>query len=220
LTKANEYKKRVLLIVDEAQRLNQQMLEEIRLLSNIEKQDSKLINIFFIGQNEFNDLILQPVNRAIRQRITINYHLRPLSLDETGKYIQHRLKVAGAKQPIFNPESFREVFLFSQGFPRLINVLCDHALLTGFVREAETIDRAIIRECARELQIEPQPINDPWNGTHKSMNQTAPSETPDFVQEIEDEPETPNNTIMYTILTVLIIMAVIISGYLVYTGTF
>jgi len=85
----------VLLIIDEAQRLSQELLEEIRLLSNIEKQSSKLINIFFVGQIEFNSIILDPKNNALRQRITTNYNLNPLSVKETGKYIHHRLRVAG-----------------------------------------------------------------------------------------------------------------------------
>lgn len=153
LIQANEEKKKVLLIIDESQRLSQEMLEEIRLLSNIEKTDAKLINIFFIGQNEFNEILNQNQNRAVRQRLTLNYNIDPLTPDETGEYIRHRLNVAGAAYPIFQEDAIQEVFLYSGGFPRRINVICDHCLLSGFVKEKKTIDAAIVKECAMELKI-------------------------------------------------------------------
>jgi general secretion pathway protein A len=145
--------KNALLIIDEAQRLNQELLEEIRLLSNIEKQDTKLINIFFVGQKEFNDILLANRNRALRQRITLNYNLDPLTERETGKYIQHRLKVAGLEENIFSSGAIREIVSFASGNPRLINICCDHALLTGYVKGLKKIDAKIIRECAEELKI-------------------------------------------------------------------
>ncbi len=145
--------KKVLLIIDEAQRLNHKLLEEIRLLSNIERQDTKLINIFFVGQNEFNDVLLEDRNRALRQRITLNYNIDPLTESETGKYIRHRLKVAGSERKIFSSDAMREIFCFSKGYPRLINILCDHALLTGYVVEQKKIKSNIIKECAGELRI-------------------------------------------------------------------
>ena len=148
--------KKVLLIIDEAQRLNHSLLEEIRLLSNIEKQDTKLINIFFIGQNEFNDILLKEKNRALRQRITLNYNINPLTENETGEYIKHRLNVAGSKKNIFSSGAIRETFSFSKGYPRLINIICDLALLTGYAREKKNIKPEIIKECAQELQISSQ----------------------------------------------------------------
>src|SRR3989339_83129 len=153
LIQAGEDKKKVLLIIDEAQLLTQEMLEEIRLLSNIEKTDAKLINIFFIGQNEFNEILNRNQNRAVRQRLTLNYNIDPLTPDETGEYIKHRLNIAGATYPIFNEEAIQEVFLYSGGFPRRINVICDHCLLSGYVKEKKTIDGSIVKECARELKI-------------------------------------------------------------------
>ena len=149
--------KKVLLIIDEAQRLNKDLLEEIRLLSNIELQHTKLINLFFVGQIEFNDIISSEENKALRQRITLRYNIDPLNLDETTEYVKHRLQVAGAKRTIFNTNAISELYSFSQGYPRLINVICDFALLTGFVKEQKVIDAAIIRECASELKI-PQKI--------------------------------------------------------------
>jgi general secretion pathway protein A len=127
--------KTVLLIIDEAQRLNHELLEQIRLLSNIELDNRKLINIFFVGQSEFNQLILDDRNRAVRQRISVNYQLETLSKPETANYILHRLRKAGATEEIFKPDAVREVFNFSHGYPRLINVICDLALLTGYSKD-------------------------------------------------------------------------------------
>jgi general secretion pathway protein A len=164
LIQAGEDKKKVLLIIDEAQLLTQEMLEEIRLLSNIEKTDAKLINIFFIGQNEFNEILNRNQNRAVRQRLTLNYNIDPLTPDETGEYIRHRLNIAGATYPIFSEEAIQEVFLYSGGFPRRINVICDHCLLSGYVKEKKTIDGSIVKECAGELKIPASIKNRDING--------------------------------------------------------
>lgn len=145
--------KTVLLIVDEAQRLNSKLLEQIRLLSNIELDNRKLLNIFFVGQSEFNKLLMDDRNKAVRQRITVFYQLKPLSEPETAKYIQHRLKHAGATEEIFKPNAIREIYKFSRGTPRLINVLCDLALLTGFSGNLKKIAAGVIKDCAKELQI-------------------------------------------------------------------
>ncbi len=153
LLDANENGKKVLLIIDEAQLLTQQMLEEIRLLSNIEKTDSKLINIFFIGQNEFNEVISNKQNRAVRQRLTLNYNIEPLTPDETSEYIKHRLGVAGARKNIFDAQATQEVFLYAGGYPRRINVICDHCLLSGYVKDKKIITPDIVKECAKELNI-------------------------------------------------------------------
>jgi general secretion pathway protein A len=145
--------KKVLLIVDEAQRLNNKLLDQIRVLSNIELSDRKLINIFFVGQPEFKNMLMANSNRAIRQRIAINYHINPLTESETGHYIEHRLKVAGAKRTVFKSNAIREIFRFTGGYPRAINVICDHALLTGYASGLKTIDSDVIKECERELNI-------------------------------------------------------------------
>jgi len=145
--------KKVLLIVDEAQRLNNKLLDQIRVLSNIELSDRKLINIFFVGQPEFKNMLMAHSNRAIHQRIAINYHIHPLTESETGQYIQHRLKVAGATRKIFKSNAIREIFRFTGGFPRAINVICDHALLTGYASGLQSIDSDVIKECKQELNI-------------------------------------------------------------------
>lgn len=154
LLSLNQQGKQALLIIDECQHLTQKLLEEVRLLSNIEKADAKLINIFFVGQSEFNNIILRPQNRAIRQRITINYNISALSEAETDAYIRFRLSVAGNDDPIFTSGAIEEVYKFSNGYPRLINILCDQALLTGFVRERKLVDEKIVAECSAELRIE------------------------------------------------------------------
>ena len=145
--------KKVLLIVDEAQRLNHDLMDEIRVLSNVELDHRKLINIFFVGQSEFNKMLLEERNRPLKQRITYNYHLEPLTEQETATFIAHRLKVAGAARGIFSAEAVREIYYFSQGVPRLINIICDHGLVTGYSAGSTFIDLAIVKECAKELQI-------------------------------------------------------------------
>jgi type II secretory pathway predicted ATPase ExeA len=153
LKEARARNKKVLLIIDEAQRITSELLEEIRLLSNLEDEHVRLLNIFFVGQNEFIDILKEYKNRALRQRITIRYHIEPLTLSETKAYTQHRLKTAGARAPIFSPGAIQEIFSFSKGYPRMINIICDHALLSGFVREIIIINADIIRECKEELKI-------------------------------------------------------------------
>jgi type II secretory pathway predicted ATPase ExeA len=145
--------KKVLLIIDEAQRMNNTLLDQIRVLSNIELSDRKLINIFFVGQSEFKTMLMANSNRAIRQRIAINYHLDPLTESETRLYIEHRLKVAGASRKIFKSNAFLEIFRSTGGYPRVINIICDHALLTGYIFGLKSIDAGVIKECEQELNI-------------------------------------------------------------------
>ena len=160
LQKAHAANKYVLLIIDEAQRLNHEILEEIRLLSNIELNHKKLIHIFFVGQAEFNATLLNEKNKAVRQRITARYHIVPLTEQETIQYIQHRLKVAGAVTKIFTPKALRCIYSAADGYPRLINSICDYALLTGYANGEKTIDDGIIRECAQELGLSPAPYTE------------------------------------------------------------
>ena len=144
---------KVLLIIDESQRLNHELLEQIRILSNIELNDRKLINIFFVGQSEFNKILREERNAAVRKRLAVSYNLEPLDIDETEKYIEHRLMIAGAAENLFTPEAMYDIFFFSEGLPRLINIICDHALLTGYSKELQKIDKDVIAECKKDLQI-------------------------------------------------------------------
>ena len=153
LLKAYTSEKKVLLIIDEAQRLHHDLLEQIRLLSNIELENRKLINIFFVGQTEFNSTLLEEQNKAVRQRITVHYHIEPLAEPETQQYIRHRLSVAGCKSEIFTLDAMRRIHVFSAGYPRLINIICDHALLTGYAGGTKAIDVNLIRDCEKELRL-------------------------------------------------------------------
>ena len=153
LKEARDRNKKILLIIDEAQRITSELLEEIRLLSNLEDEHVRLLNIFFVGQNEFIDILKEYKNRALRQRIAIRYHIEPLTIIETEAYTRHRLQIAGARAHIFSSGAIQEIFSFSNGYPRLINIICDHALLSGYVREILIITEDIIKECKEELQI-------------------------------------------------------------------
>jgi general secretion pathway protein A len=145
--------RKALLIIDEAQNLNQQLLEQIRLLSNIEKTNAKLINIFLVGQKELHKLIMDEQNRALRQRIAVHCNIEPLTELETRNYIKHRLSIAGSKKEIFTAEAVYEIYAFSKGYPRLINTICDRALLSGYVAGLNKIDAKIVQKCADELML-------------------------------------------------------------------
>jgi type II secretory pathway predicted ATPase ExeA/tetratricopeptide (TPR) repeat protein len=141
----------VLLVIDEAHRLSQDLLEEIRLLSNAEQAGKRLINIFFIGQIELKQSLLLPECRALRQRVTLFYDIQPLSENEMVQYIGHRLRVAGSQAQLFTSDAIHEIHRSSRGYPRLINIICDHALLTGYVQGLKTIPPEVVNECAQEI---------------------------------------------------------------------
>ncbi|BBO86372.1 hypothetical protein DSCO28_69380 [Desulfosarcina ovata subsp. sediminis] len=153
LDDAYKEKKSVLLLIDEAQRLKQDLMEEIRLLSNLERQDAKLLNIFFVGQNEFNSILLQPENRALMRRITITYNLDPLNQEETAEYIRHRLNTAGAGYEIFSSAAMEEVYRFSNGFPRQINIISDLAMFFSSQTGQRTISRKVVVQCRERLSF-------------------------------------------------------------------
>jgi len=188
--------KKVLLIIDEAQTISNELLEEVRLLSNLEDEYVRLLNIFFVGQDEFVDILKEYKNRALRQRITLSYHIKPLTLSETESYIRHRLKIAGAKAHIFSSDAVQEIFSFSSGYPRLINIICDHALLSGYVREILIITADIIKECKEELQISSlnvgQDTYDLDNAGKSKINiPVIQQHTDDPDEESESKPEIP-----------------------------
>ena len=161
LTNAAAKKRKVLLVIDEAQVLTDVLLNEIRLLTNFEQDGQSLIHIFLVGQQELRKKLVRPANKALAQRITLNYHIEPLISEETREYIQYRLQVAGTSKPLFSSQAIQRVHGFSRGLPRQINTLCDHALLTGYVKNLEQISGEVIDECAGELSIsrfpEPRP---------------------------------------------------------------
>jgi len=160
LNNCDSENKKVLLIIDEAHRLGQELLDLVQLLSNIKRQDKELLNIIFAGQNEFVDIISNKKNLALKQKITINFHINPLRRSEICEYILHRLNVAGSIKSIFTASAIGAIFSFSKGNPRLINIMCDHALLAGYVKGVNTIDAEIIKECAEELHLWTEKIDD------------------------------------------------------------
>ena len=160
LLKAHAEGRRTILVVDEAQNLAPAVLEQVRLLTNLETAKQKLLQIILIGQPELRDLLARNDLRQLAQRITARYHLEPLSRDETAAYIEHRLKVAGALGEVFDDGARKEVFRLSQGVPRLINVICDRALLGAYARESRRINSKLIREAAAEVKGELE--RPPW----------------------------------------------------------
>ena len=141
------------LIIDEAQDLTDDLLEQVRLLSNLETDNRKLLQIVLLGQPELRDRLNQHRLRQLRQRITVRYHLLPLSRFEVSHYIQHRLDVSGAKgAPYFTRPALWRVHRYSSGIPRLVNALCDKALLAGFVKQTDCIDFGMVGRAIRELE--------------------------------------------------------------------
>ena len=153
LLNAYRDEKRVVLIVDEAHGLSPELLEEIRLLSNLETSKSKLIQIVLVGQPELDETLSQPAFRQLRQRINMRYDLPPLSQKETEEYIEKRLRVAGAREPLFTKKAIQEIYRKSRGIPRSINILCDNALLNGFALYQKIVDVRSVREVAQDLKF-------------------------------------------------------------------
>jgi general secretion pathway protein A len=148
-----EAQREVVLLIDEAQNLDPDLLEQIRMLSNLETDQRKLLQIVLVGQPELRDMLDQPGLRQLRQRITVRYHLKPLTRDETEDYIQHRLHVAGGNsRPSFTPWAYRGVYRYSQGIPRLINAVCDKALLCGYVTGTDELRAHHVRRAIQELE--------------------------------------------------------------------
>ena len=145
---------KVFLIIDEAQSLEKNLLQEVRLLTNLETAKYKLLHVILLGQPELNQTLAERQFRPLKQRIAIRYHLRPLTLRESKEYIIYRLKRAGARDlTICDNNAIKEIFRYSQGIPRLINVVCDNALLTGFSQEQKFIGKNIIRSVIKDIEI-------------------------------------------------------------------
>ncbi len=149
------HNQKTLLIIDEAQTLSPTMLEEVRLLSNLETPTSKLIQIILVGQPELNDMLAQPKLRQLRQRIVLRHHLMPFNQKELDAYINERLSLAGyTGRGLFKGSARKAIFNVTGGVPRLVNIVCDGALLLGFAREQSVIGRDAIREVARDLDLD------------------------------------------------------------------
>lgn len=167
LLEAHAAGRRTLVLIDEAQNLAVDVLEQIRLLTNLETSKEKLLQIVLIGQPELRVLLDRTELRQLAQRVTARYHLLPLTQSESAEMVKHRLSVAGRVQPLFNDGALRLVHRFSKGVPRLINVICDRALLGAYAENRHTIDRRIITRAAMEVSGE-IPVSTP----HKPLRWT------------------------------------------------
>ncbi len=144
----------VVIIIDEAQNLGVPQLEQIRLLSNLETEKQKLLQIILVGQPELDEYLKLPELRQLNQRVTVRYHIPPLDQAELETYIYHRLKIASGNiknRIAFTDKAIDAVYQHSYGTPRMVNILCDRALLAGFVAETFTIDELIVHQCAQEV---------------------------------------------------------------------
>lgn len=140
-----------ILIVDEAQNLSPDVLEQLRLLTNLETNERKLLQLILLGQPELNAILAQPSLRQLAQRITARYHLRPLTRDEVAGYIEHRLAIAGGREHLFNDAAMKAIHRYSKGIPRLVNLLCDRALLGVYAQSGSSVDVAMVRRAAAEV---------------------------------------------------------------------
>jgi len=146
----------VVLIIDEAQNLKVNQLEQVRLLSNLETEKEKLLQIVLVGQPELIDKLKLNSLRQLNQRITVRFHIGSLSIDEMKEYVRHRMKIAQNSEFTrysihFTDDAFQSIYDISRGTPRMVNILCDRALLAGYAAETFTIDQNIIHRCSREV---------------------------------------------------------------------
>src|SRR5512146_2727366 len=142
--------KETVLLIDEAQDLTEELLEQVRLLSNLETDNGKLLQIVLLGQPELRDRLNHPRLRQLRQRITVRYHLLPLSRPEVNQYVQHRIHLCGGNGvPAFTSPALWRVYHYSKGIPRLVNAICDKALLAGFVAQQERINFSLVNHAVR-----------------------------------------------------------------------
>jgi general secretion pathway protein A len=151
LMQAHAEGRRVVLIVDEAQTLSPELLEQVRLLTNLETSKQKLLQIILIGQPELRELLDRPEMRQIAQRITGRYHLEPLRKDETRAYVSHRLRVAGTQNDIFTKRAIGALYKYARGIPRLINVIADRALLAAYTKDQRSVDAKLVSAAADEV---------------------------------------------------------------------
>ncbi len=163
LMKNHQAGKNTILIIDEAQHLQPAVLEQLRLLTNLETNTKKLLQVILIGQPELQQLLQRQDLRQLAQRITARYHLMPLTEHEVQQYISYRLQVAGCSRPVFTSSAVKKLFHLSGGIPRLLNLICDRALLGGYSQQKALIDAGLVSQAASEvLAIKPQAEKTVW----------------------------------------------------------
>jgi type II secretory pathway predicted ATPase ExeA len=146
------------IVVDEAQNLSWELLEEIRLLTNLETSSEKLVQIVLSGQPELEEKLRDPSVRQLRQRISLWCRTRPLMAEETKAYVTNRLRIVGATQPVFSQDAVQVVHNYSKGIPRIINLICEHAMISAYVEQIKPIPPRIVESVCRELDLDSQPF--------------------------------------------------------------
>jgi general secretion pathway protein A len=181
------------IVVDDAQNLSWELLEEIRLLTNLETSSEKLVQIVLSGQPELEEKLRNPCVRQLRQRISLWCRTRPLTLEETKAYIAKRLHIVGATEPVFSPEAIQLVHRYSRGIPRLINLVCEHALISAYVEQVKPIHAHVIESVSAELDLGQQPFvisSKDMSGLREDSLSSAVSSTinpaTDFADFLED----------------------------------
>src|ERR1700740_1346631 len=169
-------RKTSVLIVDEAQNLSLEVLEEIRLLTNFETANEKLLQIVLAGQPELDEKLRDPRLRQLRQRITMRCRAQPLSMHELSGYIAERLRIGGANgTPIFSPEAIESIYKYSRGIPRVANLLCEHSLIGAFVDQVRPVQARLVEDAAREFELDQlDPMARPV--TRNNVDETSPME--------------------------------------------
>ncbi len=184
---------RTILIVDEAQNLPKDALEELRMLSNFQADDQMPLQIFLVGQPELRTILNSPGMNQIRQRIAVNYHLKGLNLEETQKYIEYRLSKAGGKINPFTYEAISLIHNSTVGIPRSINLICDSALLYGFADELNTIDKDVIQNLLKDLNFTSPAIREPVD--LRPADNLPPKNEAIQVSQLPGKPDASNNLI-------------------------
>jgi general secretion pathway protein A len=181
------------LIVDEAHLLSEELLEEVRLLSNLETYDDKLLQIVLVGQPELDQKLDSKGLRQLKQRIALRTHLMPLTFEETQRYVEHRLEIAGANSnasSLFTSKALAMVYRFSRGFPRLINTICENSLITAYARQVTEIGPEIIKLVAREFRLDSGAlVEDAKYATNKAFANHANGHHFELPDTEEDETE-------------------------------
>src|ERR1700754_1594149 len=145
-------------VIDEAQNLSWELLEEIRLLTNLETSSEKLLQIVLSGQPELEEKLRHPSVRQLRQRIALWCRTQPLTESQTHAYVAERLRLAGAGRPLFTPDALDLIYRYSHGIPRIINLLCEHSLIVAYVEQVQEVSAVIVDGVAAELELETQPF--------------------------------------------------------------
>lgn len=169
-----------LLVVDEAQHLSAEALEQLRLFTNIETNEKKLLQIILIGQPELQEKLNTRELRQLAQRITARYHLLPLTEEESFFYINHRLQTVGGNRPLFSKKAMIQIFKSSKGTPRLINLIADRALMGTFAQGKQTVDKQVVQQAVQEVlpgQVVSQEFNHKWYWISAVLAVTAVAST-------------------------------------------